>query len=222
MLVCWMRDPRTDSAFELERWRQLHELHTLWGVAGVLTGSGIAAMTLFESLMKQIEAYRVLLLVLLAAGDLLCCCLAMRGRQALRLGIEAPQIGIEESSQKQLAAEIEWHFLLHLINYRFDASQSLALPGQEDEEGQPVEEVQCPICLDSFTQDEEVTQPRCSHFFHRNCLEGWVETVSLQAAAHHRREQVLCPLRCDSAKVRVWPSLSNAPSSLTGSSAYRG
>ncbi|CAE7473454.1 aurka-b [Symbiodinium necroappetens] len=57
--------------------------------------------------------------------------------------------------------------------------------------------------LEGFEEGDEVSQPRCVHFFHRSCLENWVQALSKEhvTSAKRKREQVLCPMRCDSAKV---------------------
>lgn len=65
------------------------------------------------------------------------------------------------------------------------------------------ETLTCSICLEGFEEGDEVSQPRCVHFFHRSCLENWVQALSKEhvTSAKRKREQVLCPMRCDSAKV---------------------
>ncbi|GLJ55461.1 hypothetical protein SUGI_1190860 [Cryptomeria japonica] len=50
-----------------------------------------------------------------------------------------------------------------------------------------IEEVMCAVCLNSLERDDEIRELcNCSHIFHRDCLDKWID--------HH---QITCPLcRC--------------------------
>mmetsp|Transcript_26330 Transcript_26330/g.39884 ORF Transcript_26330/g.39884 Transcript_26330/m.39884 type:complete len:269 (+) Transcript_26330:184-990(+) len=49
---------------------------------------------------------------------------------------------------------------------------SLAVPAHEE----PENEISCAICLDEFVDGEEINEmSECSHFFHKDCLLGWLD-----------------------------------------------
>ncbi|KAG0497011.1 hypothetical protein HPP92_001702 [Vanilla planifolia] len=36
-------------------------------------------------------------------------------------------------------------------------------------------QVKCVICLSGIREGDEIRKPRCSHLFHRSCLDRWIE-----------------------------------------------
>eukprot|EP00439_Symbiodinium_sp_Y106_P063381 s4263_g9.t2 len=69
-----------------------------------------------------------------------------------------------------------------------------AAEGHEQEAPAPqqrAETLTCSICLEGFEEGDEVSQPRCVHFFHRSCLENWVQALSKEhvTSAKRKREQ---------------------------------
>lgn len=222
ILVCWMliigwRNPMSDPTREVERWQQLQELHALMAIMCLLNGGTISSMGAVELQQPTVEPRRVLVPFFLAFSEFLCCATAFHGRQSAGsltvMQIRTAHVEDSESAQKQRAAEIQWHFLLHLTNYNYSATHAISIPGQGEDVQKTTTQATCPICLDGLSDGDEVSQPFCSHIFHRSCLEGWVETLSHNLAQHRRdfTEQVLCPLRCDSAKV----GLVNVVNSIT-------
>lgn len=45
--------------------------------------------------------------------------------------------------------------------------------------------LECPVCKEDYTAEEEVRQLPCNHFFHSSCIVPWLELVSAD------------PLTCD-------------------------
>jgi len=238
ILVCWMilvgwRRQLIEPSREVERWQQLQELYALMAIMCLLNGGTISSMGAVELQQPEVEVRRVLVPFFLALCETVCCIIAFQGRrsagQASVWQIQTSQVDAE-NDQKQFAAEIQFHFLLHLTNYLYDADRGMILHGQMTLPGQLDEEVRstsgasnqattCAICLDSFSDGEEVSQPLCTHFFHKSCLEGWVETLSHKVAQQRTilKEQVLCPLRCDRAKVRLLTAVTPQSSVTPGS-----
>ncbi|KAL4193370.1 hypothetical protein AMTRI_Chr06g199070 [Amborella trichopoda] len=35
--------------------------------------------------------------------------------------------------------------------------------------------VECTVCLYKFEEEEEISKLRCNHFFHRDCLDKWLD-----------------------------------------------
>lgn len=49
---------------------------------------------------------------------------------------------------------------------------SLAVPAHEE----PESKISCAICLDDFKDGEQINEiSECSHFFHKDCLLGWLD-----------------------------------------------
>ena len=49
------------------------------------------------------------------------------------------------------------------------------------------EQTECPICLESFDNEENLAKLQCKHMFHINCLHDWIQAVNA-------RQQIKCPV----------------------------
>jgi len=56
-----------------------------------------------------------------------------------------------------------------------------------DENLNEFEQTECPICLETFANEENLAKLQCKHIFHRTCLHDWIQAVNV-------RQQVKCPV----------------------------
>lgn len=74
---------------------------------------------------------------------------------------------IEEITDTDLYSQQDHKFRIDLRE-----NLSLAVPAHEE----PENEISCAICLDEFVDGEEINEmSECSHFFHKDCLLGWLD-----------------------------------------------
>ena len=62
--------------------------------------------------------------------------------------------------------------VIHQMSSESNEPSSIAIPGHEE----PIDDNTCAICLDEFFVGDQINDSReCHHFFHKDCLLGWLD-----------------------------------------------
>lgn len=144
---------------------------------------------------------------LLAAADSL---ITLLNRACDRPEKEFSEEYVSESRPYSSLVQVPVQFVVGLIKERMPVTQySSFLEKSEGRFHDSCEEATspCTVCLALVNASDEVRElSNCSHIFHRECLDGWVD-----------QGRITCPL-CRS---KLWPDLNNGKSKSSSGDPWR-